>query len=99
MSHSEKETELDKAWDYYEKIKSALDGLFEILTLNFDENDIFYQSGVDNLEHLKDTIMDLLKDDYNPAEIKRKLRDLEFDMKKCFFFESDKKQERDSNVK
>jgi hypothetical protein len=99
MSHSNDGSELDKAWDYYEKIKSALDGLFEILTLNFDENDIFYQCGVDNLENLKETIMDLLKHDYNPAEIKRKLRDLEFDMKKSLFFESDKKKEEDSKAK
>ncbi|MFX1340877.1 MAG: hypothetical protein ACFFDK_19865 [Promethearchaeota archaeon] len=99
MSHSNKASELDKAWDYYEKIKSALDGLFEILTLNFDENDIFYQCGVDNLERLKETIMDLLKHDFNPAEIKRKLRDLEFDMKKCLFFESDKKKEENKKAK
>ena len=99
MSHSKEESDLEKAWEYYEKIKSALDGLFEILSLNFDENDIFYQCGVDNLERLKETIMDLLQHDYNPAEIKRKLRDLEFDMKKCLFFDSDKKKEEDSKVK
>jgi hypothetical protein len=99
MSHSKEDSDLDKAWEYYEKIKSALDGLFEILSLNFDENDIFYQCGVDNLERLKETIMDLLQHDYNPAEIKRKLRDLEFDMKKCLFFESDKKKEEDSKAK
>jgi hypothetical protein len=88
MSNLNKEqSKLDKGWAYYERIKSALDGLFEILTLNFDEDDIFYQCGLDNLERLKDIIMDLLKNDYNPAEIKRKLRDLEFDMKKCLFFE------------
>ena len=99
MSHSKEESDLEKAWEYYEKIKSALDGLFEILSLNFDENDIFYQCGVDNLEHLKETILDLLQHDYNPAEIKRKLRDLEFDMKKCLFFDSDKKKAEDSKVK
>ncbi|TFG30771.1 MAG: hypothetical protein EU532_00330 [Promethearchaeota archaeon] len=99
MSHSKEESDLEKAWEYYEKIKSALDGLFEILSLNFDENDIFYQCGVDNLERLKETIMDLLQHDYNPAEIKRKLRDLEFDMKKCLFFEKPEKEEEDSKAK
>ena len=99
MPDSLDDSKLEKAWDYYEKIRDALDGLFEILTLNFDENDIFYQCGVDNLERLKETIMDLLQHDYNPAEIKRKLRDLEFDVKKCLFFESDKKKEEDSKAK
>ena len=83
----DEQSKLDKAWTHYERIRTALDGLFDILTLNFDEDDIFYQCGVDNLERLKETIMDLLKNDYNSAEIKRKLRDLEFDMKKCLFFE------------
>jgi hypothetical protein len=90
MTDAKDDSELNKAWDYYEKIKRALDGLFEILTINFDENNIFYQCGVDNLENLKETIMDLLKHDYNPAEIKRKMRDLEFDIKKNLFFEEDK---------
>jgi hypothetical protein len=38
-------------------------------------------------QYLKDTIIDLLKKDYNPSEIKIKLRELEFDMKKELFFE------------
>ena len=90
MSDSKEETDFDRAWKYYEKIKGALDGLFEILTINFNEDDLFYQVGVDNLEHLKETIIDLLKNDYNSAEIKRKLRDLEFNMKKNLFFEEKK---------
>ena len=89
----DEQSKLDKGWEYYERIKTALDGLFEILTLNFEEDDIFYQCGLDNLERLKETIMDLLKNDYNPAEIKRKLRDLEFDMKKCLFFEKSETEE------
>ncbi|TFG30772.1 MAG: hypothetical protein EU532_00335 [Promethearchaeota archaeon] len=88
----DEQSKLDKGWAHYERIKTALDGLFDILTLNFDEDDIFYQCGVDNLERLKETIMDLLKNDYNSAEIKRKLRDLEFDMKKCLFFEKSEKK-------
>ena len=50
--------------------------------MNLDIDNIFYQCAVDNLESLKETIIDLLKKDYNPKEIKIKLRDLEFDMKK-----------------
>ena len=43
-----------------------------------------------NLENLKDTILDLLKHDYNPKEIQKKLRDLEFSIKRNLFFEKDK---------
>ncbi len=89
MSNFKKVSDLDKAWEYYEKIRKSLTGLFEILSINLDKDNIFYKCGIDNLENLKDTIMDLLKRDYNPTEIKRKLRDLEFDMKKCLFFEQE----------
>ncbi|MFX1497487.1 MAG: hypothetical protein ACFFBH_08170 [Promethearchaeota archaeon] len=92
MSDNKKETELEKAWEYYEKIRDALTGLYEILNMSMDENNIFYQCAIDNLENLKETIIDMLKKDYNPTEIKRKLRDLEFDIKKSLFFEKDKNQ-------
>jgi hypothetical protein len=94
MTDINKESDLDRAWEYYEKIRDALTGLYDILNMSMDENNIFYQCAVDNLENLKETIIDMLKKDYNPAEIKRKLRDLEFDMKKSLFFEQDEKQDQ-----
>jgi hypothetical protein len=82
MANQETQSDLDKAWDHYEKIRDSLNGLYEILNMNLDKDNIFYQCAVDNLESLKETIIDLLKKDYDPKEIKIKLRDLEFDMKK-----------------
>ena len=82
--------DLEKAWNYYEKIRESLTGLYEILSMSMDENNIFYQCAVDNLENLKLTILDLLKKDYNPKEIQKKLRDLEFSIKRNLFFEKDK---------
>ena len=93
MSDNEDSSDFEKAWDYYEKIRDALTGLYDILSMSMDKNNIFYQCGLDNLENLKDTIVDLLKHDYNPGEIKRKIRDLEFDMKKSLFFEKEEKSE------
>ncbi|MFX0010660.1 MAG: hypothetical protein ACFE9R_10125 [Candidatus Hermodarchaeota archaeon] len=92
MEDRETQTDLDKAWNYYEKIRDSLKGLYDILNMNLDEDNIFYQCAVDNLEILKETIIDLLQKDYNPSEIKIKLRDLEFDMKKTLFFEKKEKQ-------
>ena len=88
---SNNQSDLDKAWEHYEKIRDALTGLYEILDLNLEKDNIFYQCAIDNLENLKDTIIDLLKKDYDPIEIKKKLRDLEFDMKKKLFFENEEK--------
>jgi len=92
MANQDSNSDLDKAWTHYEKIRDSLTGLYEILNMNLDEENIFYQCAVDNLETLKDTIIDLLKKDYNPNEIKIKMRELEFDMKKTLFFEKKEKQ-------
>ena len=92
MANQDTQADLDKAWEHYEKIRDSLNGLYEILNMNLDKENIFYQCAVDNLENLKDTIIDLLKKDYNPTEIKIKMRELEFDMKKTLFFEKKEKQ-------
>jgi len=92
MANQDSNSDLEKAWTHYEKIRDSLTGLYEILNMNLDEENIFYQCAVDNLETLKDTIIDLLKKDYNPTEIKIKMRELEFDMKKTLFFEKKEKQ-------
>ena len=92
MVNRDTQSDLDKAWEHYEKIRDSLNGLYDILNMNLDEENIFYQCAVDNLEILKETIIDLLKKDYNPTEIKIKLRELEFDMKKTLFFEKKEKQ-------
>ena len=89
---SDNQSDLDKAWEHYEKIRNAFTGLYEILDLNLEKDNIFYQCAIDNLENLKDTIINLLKKDYNPAEIKIKLKEFEFDMKKELFFEKKEKQ-------
>ncbi len=88
------QTEKKDAWEAYQKIKKALDGLYEILNLSFGEEDIFYQCGVDNLEKLKDVIVDILSHDYDSKEVQYKIRELEFDVKKCLFFEEEKKKEK-----
>ena len=89
MSNEAKDSDLEKAWEYYEKIRESLTGLHEILSMSMEPENIFYQCAVDNLENLKETIIDMLQKDYNPVEIKKKLRDLEFNMKKSLFFENE----------
>lgn len=98
MSDIEKQ---EKAWEYYEKIKKALDGLFEILTLNFDQDNMYYQCGVDNLIGIKESLMDLLKNNDCPKEIRTKLREIEFDMKKCLFLKilKNRTRKKSKNIK
>ncbi|TXT65394.1 MAG: hypothetical protein BAJALOKI1v1_440011 [Promethearchaeota archaeon] len=88
----EEENENNCGWKAYQKIKNALDGLYEILSLSFDEDNVLYQCGLDNLERLKETIVDVLTHDYDSKEIQYKLRELEYGMKHSLFFEEEKEK-------
>ena len=81
-------------WDYYDKVKDALYGLFEILNISLDPNSVYYKCGVDNLEALKNSLIDLLMKDYDTLDLQDTLRRIEFNIKKSLFFDSSKKKEK-----
>jgi hypothetical protein len=86
----------DDAWEYYDKVKNALYGLFEVLNLTLDPESVYYKCGIDNLEALKSNLIDLLMRDYDTLDLQDTLRRIEFNVKKSLFFESHgkKKEER-----
>ncbi len=84
----------DEAWEYYDKVRDALNGLFEVLNISLDPNSIFYQCGVDNLEALKSSLLNLLMKDFDTLELQDTLRRIEFDVKKNLFFEDSKKKKQ-----
>ncbi len=90
MTDSNKDSSED-AWEYYDKVKDALNGLFEVLSVALEPDNILYKCGVDNLEALKDGLIDLLMKDYDTLELQDTLRKIEFDVKKSLFFEHPKK--------
>ncbi|MHA2283997.1 MAG: hypothetical protein ACXAC5_24430 [Promethearchaeota archaeon] len=83
----------DDAWEYYDKVKDALNGLFEVLNVALEPENILYKCGVDNLEALKNGLIDLLMKDYDTLELQDTLRRIEFDVKKSLFFEHPKNEE------
>ncbi|MHA2400503.1 MAG: hypothetical protein ACXADU_16640 [Promethearchaeota archaeon] len=91
MSGSDDDT-YEEAWEYYDKVRDALNGLFEVLNIALDPNSIFYQCGVDNLEALKGSLLDLLMKDFDTLELQDTLHRIEFDVKKNLFFEDSKKK-------
>ncbi|MFW9820593.1 MAG: hypothetical protein ACFFE5_13365 [Candidatus Thorarchaeota archaeon] len=84
----------EDAWDYYDKVKDALYGLFEVLNIALDPDSIYYKCGVDNLEALKSNLIDLLMRDYDTLDLQDTLRRIEFDVKKNLFFETSKKKKK-----
>lgn len=91
MSDSDDECEED-AWEYLDKVKDALNGLFEVLNVALEPENIFYECAVDNLEALKSGLLNLLMSDFDTLELQDTLRKIEFDVKKNLFFEQDKKR-------
>ncbi|GAG55351.1 unnamed protein product [marine sediment metagenome] len=63
------DSDQNKAWQYFQTINNALNGLLEILTMGFDKDDIIFKAGIENLKSLKETIVDVLDHDYDPKEI------------------------------
>jgi hypothetical protein len=82
----------EASWKYFNVIKKCLEGLYEILEITNSDKNIYFLCGLDNLTNLRDAILDLLSNGYNSKEIKIKLRDLEFKLKKNIFFDSCSKE-------
>ncbi|MFW9826501.1 MAG: hypothetical protein ACFFEY_02655 [Candidatus Thorarchaeota archaeon] len=93
MSDSDDDFNED-AWDYYDKVKDALYGLFEVLNIALDPDSVYYQCGVDNLEALKNNLIDLLMKDYDTLDLQDTLRKIEFNVKKNLFFDSTSKKKK-----
>jgi hypothetical protein len=81
----------EEAWEYYDKVKDALNGLFDVLNLALEPENILYQCGVDNLKALKHSLVDLLRKDYDTILLQETLHEIEFNMKKSFYSKPPKK--------
>jgi len=69
----------DDAFSCYNNIRECISGLSEILNINFQENNIFRQVGMDNLKTLHENLVEILKQTSAPREVRIRLREIEFD--------------------
>ncbi len=70
---------IDDVFSCYNNIRECISGLSEILNINFQENDIYRQIGMDNLKAMHNNIVNILKQTNAPREVRIKLREIEFD--------------------
>ncbi|MEJ2250923.1 MAG: hypothetical protein P8Y70_01725 [Candidatus Lokiarchaeota archaeon] len=70
---------IDEVRDNYENIRMAISGLREILNINYDKDNLYYQAGLDNLIGIKENLLEILKKSYSPHQIDLKLREIELD--------------------
>ena len=69
-----------KSLENFEKIKQSIKGLFEILNINFDNDDFYFKAGLENLNGLYRNILELILNDYGLRQFKRKLDNSEVDI-------------------
>ena len=77
------EEKVENVMGYYKDIRECLTGLYDIININFNENDIYHQAGMDNLITLHNSILEILRTSFTPREIRIRLRELEFDEKEA----------------
>lgn len=70
-------------YENYDKIREAISGLSEILKINFQEKDIYFQTGMDNLEALHNNVIEILEKTSTPRQVRIKLREIEYDEKEA----------------
>ncbi len=73
------ENNIDEAFEDYKKVRESLSGLFEILKINLNEKDFYYQAGIDNLKAIKENVANLLSNCYGSRQVRMRLREIEFD--------------------
>ena len=83
MGQQYDEEKLDGIMENYKAIRECLTGLCDVLNINFNENDIFRQVGMDNLKALNKNVLTILKKTTTPREVRIRLREIEFDEKEA----------------
>jgi len=81
MGQQHDEEKLEGVMENYKAIRECLTGLCDILTISFNEKDIFRQAGMDNLKALHKNVLAVLRKSFTPREVRMQLREIEFDEK------------------
>ena len=69
----------EQAIKNFKNIKESLKGIFEILSINLSQNDIYFKLASDNLIGLYHNFLDLMLNESGTKQIKKKLRSCELE--------------------
>jgi hypothetical protein len=72
-----------KAEENLENIKKSVQGLYEILNINFSGEDIYFKLGQDNLLALYENLLELILNEYGLRKLVKKIKDSDFDLDIC----------------
>jgi len=69
-----------KAEENLKNIKKSIQGLYEILNINFSDEDIYFKLGQDNLLGLYENFLELILNEYGLRKLVKKIKDSEIDL-------------------
>lgn len=72
-----------KAEENLENIKKSIQGLYEILNINFPDEDIYLKLGQDNLLALYENLLELILNEYGLRKLVKKIKDSKIDLDIC----------------
>ena len=64
----------------FENLKKSIQGLYEILKITLDKNDLYYKLGLDNILGVYQNFLELMLNDYGARQFMRRLRNSEVDI-------------------
>ncbi|MEJ2276398.1 MAG: hypothetical protein P8Y70_01420 [Candidatus Lokiarchaeota archaeon] len=64
----------------FKNIQESLKGLYEILEINFSENDFYLKAGEENLTGLYKNLLELFLNEYGLRRLIKKIKDSELDI-------------------
>ena len=71
---------VDKAINSFENIKTSIQGLFDILKINFNDRNIYFKMGLDNISGLYKNLIDLMLNEEGLPKFVKKLRKSEVEL-------------------
>ena len=69
-----------KAMLNFENIKECIQGLYDVLKITQHSEDVYFNIGQDNIEHLYENILELLLNETGIVEFMKKLKSAEIDL-------------------
>ena len=64
----------------FEKIKECIQGLYEVLKIILPSEDIYFEIGQENIEHLYENLLELMVNEIGTVEFMKKLKSAEVDL-------------------
>ncbi|MHA1688517.1 MAG: hypothetical protein ACTSUN_04150 [Promethearchaeota archaeon] len=70
----------EKAENNFKNIKESIKGLYEILNLTLNKDDLYHELAMENLTGLYQNLVEMLLNDYGLRKLIEKLHDQEIDL-------------------